>query len=408
MRRQGLSKSAEGAVSRVDYVPRGEALAILEVKPSTLYSYVSRGLVRRVVDPNGRTSYYSRQDIQRLKSRSVARSGHGPAAASALQWGAPVLATGITEISPSGPRYRDHLALDLARRNVPFETVAEYLWTGQWREQATWSVSLQAEAFLSPLADILRHHPRLHIRHVMTEVVLLLDADEAGDANVRLMQAMAGALGFLGPDKAFARLQAGDTIAQVLARALGIAPTPAKLDALNAALVLVADHELTPATFAARLAASAGSDLYACIAAALPVYFSAALGLRCDRAEESLDAHLARGGALDLDSLLDAVRTPDGADHPVYAQSDPRAELLIAFARDLLSAKATQAGEAASRVTLDEALVVFCRALGAGRHAAGALLAFARSAGWIAHILEQRQQGFVIRPRGKFVGAHDD
>jgi citrate synthase len=388
-------------------MPRSEALDILEVKPSTLYSYVSRGLVRRVVDPNGRTSYYSRQDVQRLKSKSLARSGHGPAAAGAMQWGAPVLTTSITDISPEGPRYRDHLALDLARRDVSFERVAEYLWTGHWPAPSVWPVALQTDDFLSQLSDILRYHVQLDVRRVMTEVVLLLGPDEESGANIRLMQAMAGALGFLGPEKAFARLSPGDTIARVLAQALGIEATPARLQALNAALVLVADHELTPATFAARIAASAGSDLYSCIAAALPVYFSAALGLSCDRVEQTLDALVSRDGAVSFDDMLAAIRTPNGADHPVYAERDPRAQWLIALARGLLEGSSADEGEA-DGITLDAALVIFCRSLGAGRHAAGAMLAFARTAGWIAHIIEQRQQGFVMRPRGQFVGTHGD
>ena len=90
-------------------------MRILQVKPQTLYSYVSRGLIRRRVKPGHRTSYYNREDIHRLKSRSVARSGHGPAAASAMYWGEPVLETAITEITPDGPRYREYLATDLAQ-----------------------------------------------------------------------------------------------------------------------------------------------------------------------------------------------------------------------------------------------------------------------------------------------------
>src|SRR5262245_9078559 len=115
-----------------DYVSSRDALQILQVKRQTLYSYVSRGLIRRRVMPGHRTSYYNREDIHRLKARSHARSGRGPAAASAMYWGEPVLETSITEITPAGPRYRDYLALDLARSDRSFESVAEYLWTGEW------------------------------------------------------------------------------------------------------------------------------------------------------------------------------------------------------------------------------------------------------------------------------------
>jgi citrate synthase len=56
--------------------------------------------------------------------------------------------------------------------------------------------------------------------------------------------------------------------------------------------------------------------------------------------------------------------------------------------------------------TLDEGLVVLCRALGVQQQVASGLLALGRTAGWIAHALEQRQERFVIRPRGKFVPGH--
>jgi citrate synthase len=56
-------------------------------------------------------------------------------------------------------------------------------------------------------------------------------------------------------------------------------------------------------------------------------------------------------------------------------------------------------------VSLDAALVVLCRALGLTGLVAGGLLAVGRSAGWIAHVMEQSRQDFMIRPRGKFSPA---
>jgi hypothetical protein len=59
--------------------------------------------------------------------RSLARSGHGPVAASAMNWGEPIFPTSITEITEQGPRYRGHLAADLVRSGASFESVAELL-----------------------------------------------------------------------------------------------------------------------------------------------------------------------------------------------------------------------------------------------------------------------------------------
>jgi citrate synthase len=409
---------------RSDYVGRNEALAVLGVKPQTLYSYVSRGLIRRLPSPDERTSCYNRDDLLRLRARSIARSGHGPSAAGAMHWGEPVLTTGITEITVEGPRYRDRLAIDLARGNCSFEAVAEFLWTGHsLRERTTWRANALTDPVAAHLAGIVRLSPELHIRQLLAEVVMVLSLAEARpqmpespDADIarakRLLQAMAGAFGYLALRKCFIAMEQGEHIAHGLARAMGVPTSRTNLHALNAALVLIADHEFTPATFAARIAASVGSDLYSCVGAALQVQFGSGLGLRCDRVEQLLAASSRRVCSTEDDDLtLRSAPTSFGFSHPLYAAGDPRAAMLLELAMDVrrkgaISAESwPQSGKRRQHLTLDEALVVFCRALGLARHAAGGFLALGRAAGWIAHVFEQRQQGFLIRPRGKFVDS---
>src|SRR5262245_58694791 len=166
---------------RPAYVSRQKALEVLGVKPQTLYSYVSRGLVRRTAERGGRSSSYNLQDLQRLKARSLARSGHGPAAANAVHWGAPVLSTAITEITERGPLYREHLAIELARRNHRFEAVAEYLWTGgALADDTTW-VKPTNDRLARQLGEISRSNPKVHIRQLLTEVALLLGIEHGDD-----------------------------------------------------------------------------------------------------------------------------------------------------------------------------------------------------------------------------------
>jgi citrate synthase len=383
------------------YVSRQEAIKVLGVKPQTLYSYVSRGLVRRCVDNGGRSSAYNFQDIQRLKARSLARSGHGPAAANAIHWGEPVLSTGITKITERGPVYRKHLATDLALRHQRFEAVAEYLWSGTpLADDVIWCEARHA-SLGRQLDDIARLHPNVHIRQLLTEVALLLGMERVDRGGGRetaseieqardLMQAMAGAFGFLGPAKRYAAPRRGDRIARILARALGLQPSDNLMHALDGVLVVVADHEFTPATFAARIAASAGNDLYSCVGAALQVHFGSALGLRCDLLEQSLAAPRSRA-----------------LDHPLYRKGDPRAEALADIAERLASRSRSRNRPVMAfeqgAVSMDHALVAVCQALGTPRTAAGGLLAYGRMAGWIAHVFEQRREQFVIRPRAKFV-----
>src|SRR3954470_18649142 len=148
---------------RGDYLSRAEALEILGIKPQTLYCYVSRGYIRSLPQPGGRSSYYSREDVERVKAKSVARSGHGPAAASAMRWGEPIIETAITEITDLGPRYRSKLAVDLARSGASFEAVAEYLWTGEWREQARgWNVEDRLGELPNLLTTRVKLFPEVH------------------------------------------------------------------------------------------------------------------------------------------------------------------------------------------------------------------------------------------------------
>jgi citrate synthase len=113
------------------WVDAAAAASLLGVQRRTLYAYVSRGAVRSVAGERARQRLYAVEDLTRLKARHDARAGHGAVAAGALRWGEPVLDSAITAITPRGPAYRGHLAVDLAAAGVPFENVAELLWSGE-------------------------------------------------------------------------------------------------------------------------------------------------------------------------------------------------------------------------------------------------------------------------------------
>ena len=401
-----------------DYVSSRDALQILQVKPQTLYTYVSRGLIRRRLKPGHRTSYYNREDIHRLKSRSLARSGHGPAAASAMYWGEPILETAITEITAAGPRYRECLAVDLARSNRSFESVTEYLSSGNLGSpDKAWDYKLTPALLASEFGKL----GPSDFRHVLTHSIVLLAKTWSCDPRVRdlpcpphiILGVMAGAFGFLGPKKQYADLAHGETIAHGLARVLGIRTAVKNVRALNAALVLMADHELTTPTFVARIAASAGCDLPSCILAALQVHFGSEFGLCCDRLETLLDSSPTIPMSEAVRRLASSRRSTPGFDNRLYFQNDPRADYLLGLALELkgdgahasrtLQIIETHFPTIQNRINLCEALVVLCRALDLPHQAAGGLMALSRSAGCVAHVFEQRTQNSVIRPRGKFV-----
>lgn len=410
-----------GSAIHPDYMSSAEALAVLAVKPQTLYSYVSRGMIRRIC-LDGKTSLYNREDVRRLKARSTARSGHGAVAGGALQWGEPVLVTGITEITASGPRYRGFLALDLARAGYSYESAAEYLWSADDIDPSVqWSFDEAIFRIAPRVAALTSSYPDIQIRQLLTEIVLLLciehsqqhpepELEPSLKQTRALVQALCIAFGFVGPRRQFVVPATNESVAHYILRSFGMTPSEPQIRVLNAALILLADHEFSPATFAARIAASSGVDLHSCIGAALHVHFGSALGLRCDRIEQML-----RAPAPDQNDRRVHVPTgPLGFGHPLYVTGDPRAREILDLSlsltehegasRDALQKLQGLDGHQ-SAISLDAALVILGRALGMDGPVAGGLLAVSRSAGWIAHVIEQHKQEFMIRPRGKFTAS---
>jgi citrate synthase len=421
--------AAKTGVRHTDYLSRAEALEILRIKPQTLYCYVSRGYIRSVPQPDGRSSYYLREDVEKVKAKSVARSGHGPAAASAMRWGEPVIVTSITEITESGPRYRSRSSVELAKAGVSFETVAEYLWTGEWHEESQgWRVDERPGELPALLGTHVRLHSDAHILQLLSATALTLGIAEGGNSErirsggtaslsaCRLIRSMAGAFGFLRERGAYVPLEQGEPVAKGMARALGLAPEACQVRALNAALVLIADHELNPATFAARIAASGGADLHACIGAALGVHVGSLIGRGCDRVEAlfapGADAETIHANAV---AMVQSAQKLPGFNHPFYPHGDPRTRMLIELAReiggttkrmrDMLEGLRRIEDELQAEPAIETGLVMLCRALGAPERTAGGMFALGRCAGWVAHVLEQRLQGFLIRPRAQFVRA---
>ena len=101
-----------------------------------------------------------------------------------------------------------------------------------------------------------------------------------------------------------------------------------------------------------------------------------------------------------------------GFGHPFYPAGDPRATMLIETAK-AVSVRSRTAAAAFAAIdamaesghpppNVDAALVALRAALGLPRGAAAGLFAVGRTAGWIAHILEQYAAGFLLRPRARF------
>jgi citrate synthase len=393
--------------SAVSSLSASRAAEFLGIKPQTLYAYASRGLLRRV--GTGKRRQYLLEDLERLRARQRARSGHGPVAAAALSFGEPVLDTSITAIDESGPRYRGQPALSLAESGTSFEAAFELLCTGAlpvsvppWRPLP----AAERAPICRSLSELAAAVPALGASAPAPLPLSAAAELEHGRSLIRSLAAL------LLPARA---RRAGGSIAELLSAS----GTRSSAAALDLALVLLADHELNASSFTARVAASTGAELWACVTAALATLSGPRHGGACARVEALLDeAAAARRPTSVIQQRAQRGDIVPGFGHPLYPHGDPRARPLLARARALSTrnaalrtrlAPAFALATAMERVglppTVDFGLVALTRALGMGAGSASLLFAVGRSAGWVAHVLEQRGSDAVLRPRARYVGA---
>jgi citrate synthase len=198
-------------------------------------------------------------------------------------------------------------------------------------------------------------------------------------------------------------------------------PEPGLVRALDAALVLLADHELAASTVAARAAASVRADPYAVVCAGLAV----ASGTLHAGASLDIEALLAEAGRPERGARAvgDRLRRGErirGFGHAVYQSGDPRAAFLLGLLREAAASASTRAPaerlavaeavlEAAANRRLaapnvDFALATLASMAGMTAGAGEAIFVVARSAGWLAHALEEYERGRPIRPRASYTG----
>jgi citrate synthase len=226
-------------------------------------------------------------------------------------------------------------------------------------------------------------------------------------------------LDLLGGAAVFPAEPSGERLAVVLQR--GWRPTLAGAQAdraarlIDAALILSADHELNTSAFTARCVASVRATPYQVVMAALAALQGLRHGGQLARVEALFDE---TGSPARADAVLTTwLKRGDGLPgfgHPLYPEGDPRARTLLDMTGRLVS-RARSAAVAQALVksahglggeypTIDFALVAAARALQLPPGAALALFAIGRTAGWIAHAMEQYQAEPMIRPRARYVG----
>lgn len=410
------------------HLTSAEVMQLLGIKKQTLYAYASRGVLRRVSSPDSRRSMYAREDVERLLARKAQHGGEAQRVAEALAstgggGEASAIASAITEITPAGPKYRGIDVCELAVHPGCIENVAELLWTGVLTDEpVVWINDPPPDNLAAAIAALRRGEGRVPILRVMAAASLVLGepaAEELRSGSTprlarRIISAYAGCLGWLRTKPRFIHRDDGEALAHLALRALGAETDARSVAALNALLICCADHELSTATYTARVVASTGAGLQACLIAAIGAHSGHLLGGQCDRLEALL------GSDPDLGRLRESLasgKTPQrripGFGHAMYPAGDPRAAFLVDLAvqlgKDLwadafkasVDAVRSQTGQGPS---LELGIVAVAKALELPPRSASALWAVGRSVGWVAHVMEQRLSGTVIRPRARVMG----
>jgi citrate synthase len=417
-----------------EWINAADAAQRLGVKQATLYAYVSRGMLARRRGDDGRSSLFEACEVDRLADRGL--RGEPRRAAGTGDF---VIESELTEVADGRIRYRGMEVTRLALWR-PFEEVAAWLWTGglgtdgpaqPWQAtQEAVAAGTAAQAAL-PEGTLPLERLRVIVPAMAATDPLRLHLDPpavvaAGRAIIAGMVdclpdpgAPAGAV----PAVPSARLAEGGIAGRFWYKICPKRPDPGLLGALRAAMALLADHELAASTFAARMAASVRADPYAVVATGL-----GALGGALHASPPHAAAY--GGASLAAETMLAAAREPSDAVRVVgdllrrgeripglgdlTHSADPRATALLDLVQKAAPRSARYAVTAAvleetrrralPEPNIDFALATLAGVAGMIPGAGEAIFAVARTAGWIAHAMEEYAKNAPLRPRTVYTG----
>lgn len=435
-----------------DHLTTAQTAAYLGVRTQTVYAYVSRGLLARTTIAGQRGSFFPLSQVEELQSRG--RTPRSPGAAERIHTHITLIGAGDTLA------YRGRDVSRLVAEGVTYEEVCALL----WRTAPVAPVELVArpgdDALLRAAVGALPPRARgLDLLKVCVDLLGAADPLRADlrpeavtavgarilGASVDALTIRACAAGGSGPPACAGRgavhaaadapadgtsargdgriepIASGRRLAERLAHAFGGRTDDTAVALLDAALCLLADHDLAISTRAARVAASGRAHPYAVMGAALGAMDSPLHGM----APRS-DYRIVGDAIDDLDGVIGQVvasgRPPAGFGQPMYRLRDPRADALatllcaesdrlgghpaVLATHGLVAAMDAWAGTFANS---DLWLATLAHVLGWPAEAPELVFVIARMAGWLAHVMEEYEAAPLrYRIAGVYAGVRPE
>jgi citrate synthase len=376
----------------------------LGVELATVYAYASRGSLTRRPGPDGRSSVYDADQVEALARRARPRSTRRRIGAVDV-----VIGTTVSEIGDGWVRYRDHDLLDLVTW-CTYEDVGRLLWTGRLEPDVPADPTAPADPTPArPAAEAVDAVERLTVAlPAEASVTARLSAGaiaaspwvpraQTEETSVLAATILIDALIASLPRRGDEPPSGASVAARLWPRLSPLDATEDRVRALDAALVLLAEHELTTSTLAVRVAASTRAKPAEVVLAGLGTMSGPFHG----RAAVQVHRRLVEGlGPVDTSPLA-------GFGHSVHGSGDPRFAPLL---EQVLSIAAPDRRADIERYTtpvrgadpfnVDAALGALGHAADMEPGTTEAVFAVARTAGWLAHAYEEADET-PLRYRGR-------